>query len=301
MLFSLIVPLYNVEKYLKRCIESLINQTYDNIEILLIDDGATDNSGKICDEIAKEDQRIKVFHRENEGVSAARNFGIEQASGGWIFFVDSDDLLIDDDIFFRELTVHMMMTEKPFIVCGLLFHFFQILIQRIRRQKAAAQNRQAGRGSVMGKDKIRLHSVCLQSIHSVHHFQFGRHFGTPPADFLNPRAAVRDAENLKLIIQKRIVRLQNPCRVIPFQCRLRGKPAVPGVLSEPIPHLQHFPVVDTLHCEAALPHHLTAFFFHHRPEAEAIAAVVLLLFFQPHPDFLIREGMLIGIHNLCIL
>ena len=100
----------------------------------------------------------------------------------------------------QSVTQKTDVTEKPFIVCGLLFHFFQILIQRIRRQKAAAQNRQAGRGAVMGKDKIRLHSVCLQSIHSVHHFQFGRHFGTPPADFLDPRTAVCSAENFDLII-----------------------------------------------------------------------------------------------------
>ena len=82
----------------------------------MIDDGATDNSGKICDEIAKEDQRIKVFHRENEGVSAARNFGIEQASGEWIFFVDSDDLLMQNTI---ELSMQYVKPEDDICFIGL--------------------------------------------------------------------------------------------------------------------------------------------------------------------------------------
>ena len=92
-LVSIIVPVYNTEKYLNRCIESLINQTYKNIEIILVDDGSTDTSGKICEEYAKKDSRIKVFHKINEGVSVARNYGISNCSGGLIQFVDSDDYL----------------------------------------------------------------------------------------------------------------------------------------------------------------------------------------------------------------
>ena len=115
-LVSVIIPVYNVEIYLRECLQSVIGQTYKNLEILLIDDGATDNSGKICDEIAKEDQRIKVFHRENEGVSAARNFGIEQASGGWIFFVDSDDLLMQNTI---ELSMQYVKPEDDICFIGL--------------------------------------------------------------------------------------------------------------------------------------------------------------------------------------
>jgi len=93
---SIIVPVYNVEKYLKECIESILSQTYKNIEIILIDDGSTDNSGKICDEYLKKDSRVKVIHKENGGLSDARNTGIEIASGKYIGFVDSDDYIAKD-------------------------------------------------------------------------------------------------------------------------------------------------------------------------------------------------------------
>lgn len=92
-LISVIVPVYNVEDYLDRCIESIINQTYKNLEIILVDDGSTDSSGKKCDEYALRDGRIKVFHKENGGVSSARNMGLDIATGDYIGFVDSDDLL----------------------------------------------------------------------------------------------------------------------------------------------------------------------------------------------------------------
>ena len=92
-LISIIVPVYNVEQYLKRCIDSIINQTYRNLEIILVDDGATDNSGKLCDELAKLDNRIKVYHKKNGGLSDARNYGVERAIGDYIGFVDSDDYI----------------------------------------------------------------------------------------------------------------------------------------------------------------------------------------------------------------
>ncbi len=88
---SIIVPVYNVESYLPKCINSLINQTYKNIEIILVDDGSSDNSGHICDKFAKEDKRVKVIHKENGGLSDARNKGIEIAKGSYITFIDSDD------------------------------------------------------------------------------------------------------------------------------------------------------------------------------------------------------------------
>lgn len=92
---SVIVPVYNVEKYLSHCIESILSQTFTDFELLLVDDGSTDKSGEICDEYAKTDARIKVFHTENRGVSAARNLGIKEASADWISFVDSDDWVED--------------------------------------------------------------------------------------------------------------------------------------------------------------------------------------------------------------
>ena len=90
-LISVIIPVYNVEKYLRRCIDSIIAQTYKNLEIILVDDGSTDNSGKICDEYLKQDNRIKVIHKKNGGLSDARNNGIKIATGDYIGFVDSDD------------------------------------------------------------------------------------------------------------------------------------------------------------------------------------------------------------------
>lgn len=92
-LISVIVPVYNVEDYLDRCMESIMQQTYKDLEIILVDDGSTDSSGKKCDEYAQKDPRIKVLHKENGGVSSARNMGLDTATGDYIGFVDSDDLL----------------------------------------------------------------------------------------------------------------------------------------------------------------------------------------------------------------
>ncbi len=92
-LISIIIPVYNVEKDLSDCLDSVINQTYKNIEIILIDDGSIDRSGTICDEYAKKDKRIKVYHTENKGVSDARNFGIVKSKGKYIAFIDSDDFV----------------------------------------------------------------------------------------------------------------------------------------------------------------------------------------------------------------
>ena len=90
---SIIVPVYNVEEYLRECVDSVLNQTYSDVEVILVDDGSTDQSGNICDEYAKMDSRIKVIHKKNGGVSSARNTGIETASGERIIFVDSDDCI----------------------------------------------------------------------------------------------------------------------------------------------------------------------------------------------------------------
>ena len=93
---SVIIPVYNAEKHLDRCIESIANQTYTNLEVILVDDGSPDNSGAICDEWAKKDDRIKVIHKPNGGVSSARNAGLDAATGEYIAFADSDDWLSID-------------------------------------------------------------------------------------------------------------------------------------------------------------------------------------------------------------
>ena len=94
-LISIIVPVYNIEKYLDRCIQSILSQTYTNFELLLIDDGSTDSSGAICDSYAEQDSRVRVFHKPNGGVSSARNMGLDNANGEWITFCDSDDWVYD--------------------------------------------------------------------------------------------------------------------------------------------------------------------------------------------------------------
>ena len=95
-LISVIVPVYNVEKYLDECVNSILDQTYSNIEILLIDDGSTDNSPNICDFYEKQDNRVRVIHQQNGGLSLARNIGIEKSQGDFIVFVDSDDYISTD-------------------------------------------------------------------------------------------------------------------------------------------------------------------------------------------------------------
>lgn len=95
-LISIIIPVYKVEKYLEKCIESVLKQTYTNLQIILVDDGSPDNCGKICDEYAKKDSRIEVIHKANGGLSDARNVGISKAKGRYIGFVDSDDYIKED-------------------------------------------------------------------------------------------------------------------------------------------------------------------------------------------------------------
>ena len=94
-LISIIVPIYNVEKYLERCVLSIIHQTYQNIEIILVNDGSTDKSGELANNLAKKDARIKVVHKNNGGLSEARNEGIKNSVGKYILLVDSDDYILE--------------------------------------------------------------------------------------------------------------------------------------------------------------------------------------------------------------
>lgn len=103
-MISVIVPVYKVEPYLRRCVDSILAQTYTNLEVILVDDGSPDNCGTICDEYASKDSRIKVIHKENGGLSSARNAGIEVATGQYIAFVDSDDW-IDADMYEKLLNL----------------------------------------------------------------------------------------------------------------------------------------------------------------------------------------------------
>ena len=126
---SIIIPVYNTEQYIGHCIDSILCQTYRNYEVLLVDDGSSDNSGKICDLYKIKDQRINVFHKKNEGVSIARNYGLNLAKGNWITFVDSDDILDQDwlqcyaenitddiDIIFQGFIEHSQFIEQKKIL-----------------------------------------------------------------------------------------------------------------------------------------------------------------------------------------
>ncbi len=114
-IISIIVPVYNVEKYLDRCVNSLVNQTYQNIEIILVDDGSPDRCPEMCDKYAKQDPRIKVIHKLNGGLSDARNVGLKQASGEYVLFVDSDDYI---DLNTCEQFVEIIGDNKPDIIVG---------------------------------------------------------------------------------------------------------------------------------------------------------------------------------------
>lgn len=115
---SIIIPVYKVEKYLDRCVESVVNQTYENIEIILVDDGSPDNCPAICDEWAKKDSRIKVIHKQNAGVSAARNSGMKIAAGEYIGFVDSDDYIEPE--MFEKLAAGISQSRADLAVCGFI-------------------------------------------------------------------------------------------------------------------------------------------------------------------------------------
>ena len=113
---SVIVPVYNVEKYLVQCIESIKMQTFENWELILVDDGSQDNSGMICDEYAQKDNRIKVVHQKNRGVSTARNSGVKFATGKYISFVDSDDYIVPN--FFEIMLEKLIAYKADMVRCG---------------------------------------------------------------------------------------------------------------------------------------------------------------------------------------
>ena len=113
---SIIVPVYNVERYLRQCIDSILAQTYKDFELLLIDDGSPDNSGNICDEYAQKDPRIRVFHKPNGGVSSARNMGIDNARGEYISFIDADDYV--EPNFLEEMVKAMEKLDADLVCCG---------------------------------------------------------------------------------------------------------------------------------------------------------------------------------------
>ncbi|WP_416201264.1 MAG: hypothetical protein ACFWUD_03660 [Thermocaproicibacter melissae] len=120
-LISVIVPIYNVERYLRKCVDSILHQTYSNLEILLVDDGSPDGCPAICDEYAAQDSRIKVIHKKNGGASDARNAGLKSMNGDFVSFVDGDDFVADDYI---QTLYNLLITNGGDIACIQFIHYY---------------------------------------------------------------------------------------------------------------------------------------------------------------------------------
>ncbi len=165
-LISVIIPVYNVEKYLLNCINSIIEQTYKKLEILLIDDGSTDESGNLCDEIEKTDARIKVYHKENGGLSDARNYGIKKANGAFYAFIDSDDVLHKD--FFSELIKTQRKYNSDITTCDLtLFNDLgqlpQLLKMHYHSTTKLFMNKEALKEYFLpSEERIIHHGLCMK-------------------------------------------------------------------------------------------------------------------------------------------
>lgn len=133
MKYSVIIPVYNVEKYIDRCLKSIISQNYDDLEIIVIDNGSTDSSGSICDIYANEDANISVYHIENHGVGSARNFGLSKARGEFIYFVDSDDYLVGN--LFAEFE-DKLVSDLDLVVFSYYNSFEEDLTEKSRTEKS---------------------------------------------------------------------------------------------------------------------------------------------------------------------
>ncbi len=132
-LISIIVPIYNVEKYIRQCIENIRCQTYKDLEIILVDDGSPDNCGKICDEYAKLDDRVIVIHKENGGLSSARNAGIDIATGDYLGFVDGDDWIKSD--MYESMLKNILNNEADISVCGFYLSFVNLNIPNYNKKE----------------------------------------------------------------------------------------------------------------------------------------------------------------------
>lgn len=138
---SIIVPIYNVEFYLRKCLDSIINQSYSNLEIILIDDGSTDRSGEICDEYSKLDNRIIVIHNNNKGVSYSRNYGIRLSTGKYILFIDSDDTVDKNYVYY--LLMENKDDKYDIVYCGIR-DIFEYKKKCIIKDRLIKENRLSG-------------------------------------------------------------------------------------------------------------------------------------------------------------
>ena len=158
---SVIVPVYKVEKYLPECIESVLAQTFTDFELILVDDGSPDNSGKICDDYATRDSRIRVFHKENGGVSSARNLGLDNARGEWIGFVDPDDWIEPD--MYEQMYLAGTENNADFVWCDFWTESDTMIVLRSQGLEIVDSE-----NMIMGFLSGRLHgSVCTKLIRAA--------------------------------------------------------------------------------------------------------------------------------------
>lgn len=130
VMFSVIVPIYNIEQYLNKCVESILSQTYTDLEIILVDDGSTDSSGSICDEYEKKDNRIKVIHKENGGQGSARQAGVKYASGKYVACIDGDDWISEN--YFERFVEIIKKYEPDVVCCGVNYEMRKGRYRRVR-------------------------------------------------------------------------------------------------------------------------------------------------------------------------
>lgn len=151
-MISVIIPVYNVEKYLRRCVNSVLNQTYSNLEIILVDDGSTDNSGAICDELSNEDNRIIVIHQKNAGLSMARNRALDISKGEYIVFVDSDDFI--DEEMYESMLKKMQFYDADMVMCS--------YTKWLEDEKRSVQSNVVCEENVLNKENLFEMSFCAE-------------------------------------------------------------------------------------------------------------------------------------------
>lgn len=174
-LVSVIIPVYNVENYLRRCLDSVINQSIRNIEIILIDDGSLDSSSRICDEYQTFDERIKVIHKQNEGLGMARNTGIDIASGKYVAFVDSDDYL--EGNMYELLYNKAKLTNSNVVFCNSVWEGVngdRINIVDFEEERTFSDNiNNLARAFVIPDDELG-HTICLTAWHGIYELSYIR-------------------------------------------------------------------------------------------------------------------------------
>ncbi len=162
---SIVVPVYNVFEYLNRCVRSLLEQTYSNLEIILIDDGSTDGSGGLCDELASSDPRIKVIHQKNAGLSGARNTGLDNASGEYIFFCDSDDFLSKDALYYMH--EKLCRDNADIVACG-FSHVWDDYFETGREEIFTSNSPGTWSGNEASVQMMRRNNVCTVAWNKVY-------------------------------------------------------------------------------------------------------------------------------------